>query len=116
MSSFKQPKMDEGTVRKIADYLFGKSTQESDSKFLDRRTDVSGKDMFAALTYYRILQERFNCETAGAIADILERLSISLERKGRLEAVQTLMQQFPKTETLIRGLSDELARKRVEGL
>jgi len=114
MSSRVRPKMDESTVRKIADFLFGKGDKETNSQFLDRRTDIHGKEMFTALTYYRILQERFDCETAGAIGDILERLSISMERKGRTEAVQTLMQQFPKTETLIRGISDELARRKME--
>jgi len=114
MSYKDQKKLDQGTVRKIADYLFGKAKEESDSQFLDRRTDVSGKEMFRALTYYRILQERFDCVTAGSIADILERLSISVERKGRIEAVHTLMQQFPKTETLEQGIS-ELLRKRIGG-
>jgi len=114
MSYRDSKKIDQGTVRKIAEYLFGKAKEESDSQFLDRRTDVTGKEMFRALTYYRILQERFECDTAGSIADILERLSISVQRKGRLEAVQTLMQQFPKTETLEQGIS-ELLRKKISG-
>jgi hypothetical protein len=111
--SYQQPKIDQTTVHKIAEFLFGKAEKETDSQFLDRRTDVTGKHVFAALSYYRVLQERFNCATAGAIADIIERLSISSGRKGRLEGVQTLMQQFPRTETLLQGISDLLIKEKM---
>lgn len=108
-------RLSKGTVEKVADFLFGKAKDESDSQFLDRRTDVSGKEMFKALTYYRILQERFKCETAGAVADILERLSISVNRQGRLEGVNVLLQKFPKQETLLKGFSELLKRAEGEG-
>lgn len=113
MSKREEGRLSKGTVEKVADFLFGKAKGETDSQFLDRRTDVSGKEMFKALTYYRILEERFKCETAGAVADILERLSISVERKGRLEGVNVLLQQFPKQETLLKGFSELM--KRAEG-
>lgn len=113
------PKQDEGrlskgVVDKVADFLFGKAKGESASQFLDRRTDVSGKEMFKALTYYRILQERFKCETAGSVADILERLSISKDRMGRVEGVNVLLQKFPKEETVLKGFSELLERAKGE--
>jgi len=99
---------DEATVRKIADYLFGKATKESDNQFLDRRTDVSGREMFRALTFYRIIEEKFHSKAAGQIASILERLSISKTRLGRAEGVQSIMGQFPKVETISIGTSELL--------
>lgn len=110
MSDFQKPgtRLDEATVKKISDFLFGK---EFESKYMDMRTEITGKQMFTALTYYRILQEQLKCKAAGAIADILERLAVSTERRGRLEGVQVLMQQFPKTETLLQGVSELLIKK-----
>jgi hypothetical protein len=110
MSDFNKAntRLDEATVRKISDFLFGK---DIDSKYMDIRTEITGKQMFTALTYYRILQEQLKCKTAGVIADILERLSISTQRRGRSEGVQVLMQQLPKTETLMQGVSELLIRK-----
>jgi len=58
--------------------------------------------------YYRILQEQYNCEAAGEIADIIERLAISSGRMGRLEAVNILKQELPKKETLIRGVAESI--------
>jgi hypothetical protein len=56
--------------------------------------------------YYRILQEQYHCNAAGAIADIIERLNISEE--GRLEAVTILKQELPKKEVLLRGTTEDL--------
>lgn len=100
-----------GAVKQVLDYLFGKEEKkdgEDGSKFLDMRTDISERELFNSLTYYRLLQEQYNCKAAGAIANILERLKVSSNRMGRLEGVNILKQQMPKEETLIKGLADSL--------
>ncbi|MEX2738067.1 MAG: hypothetical protein Q6356_003245 [Candidatus Wukongarchaeota archaeon] len=102
-------KDDPATIKKIADFLFGRDKNEKDSQFLDRRTDVAGKNMFSALMYYRILQEKFSCKVAGDIANVIERLSISMGRKGREEGVVTLMRRdFPTVQNIRMGLSELL--------
>jgi hypothetical protein len=97
-----------GAVKQVLDYLFGKEEKEGSSKFLDMRTDVSERELFNSLTYYRLLEEQYDCKAAGAIANILERLKISTNRMGRLEGVNILKQQMPKEETLIKGLAESL--------
>jgi len=97
-------------VKQVLDYLFSKQEEKDGegSKFLDMRTDISERELFNSLTYYRLLEEQYNCKAAGAIANILERLKISASRMGRLEGVNILKQQMPKEETLIKGLADSL--------
>jgi hypothetical protein len=96
-------------VKQVLDYLFGKQEEkDGSSKFLDMRTDISERELFNSLTYYRLLEEEYNCKAAGAIANILERLKISAQRMGRLEGVNILKQQMPKEETLIKGLAESL--------
>jgi len=104
-------KRDQGTVRNIADFLFGKAKNETDNQYLDRRTDISGREMFRALTLYRVIEETFNSEAAGAIGSVLERLSISKTRLGRSEGVTSIMGQFPKVETISVGVSDLLKKE-----
>lgn len=113
MGSYQQPK-DEATIRKIAEFLFGKADGESDNQFLDRRTDVSGREMFRALTFYRIIEEKFHSKAAGQIASILERLSISKIRLGRAEGVTAIQGQFPKVETIAIGTSELMKKQQQE--
>ena len=104
-------KFDKGAIDKVLDYLFRKPTKTQngeESQFLDTRTDISNREVFTTLMYYRILQEYYGSEAAGKIADIIERLSISLNRMGRLEGVNILKQELPKKETLIRGVAESL--------
>ena len=99
---FSRPRLDQGTVTKITEYLFSKLGL-SESQFLDMRGDVKGRDTFSAIVYYRILDEYYGCESAKIIADLLLRLSISTGERsgsGRTEAVAVLMQSLPK-ETII---------------
>lgn len=103
-------KMDQGTVRKIANYLFDDKGLD-EHEYMDMRTDISNTDLFKALTYYRILGHQFKSKTAIAIADIVERLSISVKRGGRHEGVTTLLQQFPKVESLKTGISNLLEKE-----
>ncbi len=111
--SYKKNPRDQGTIRHIADFLFGKNKGESENQYLDRRTDISGREMFRALTLYRFIEEVFNSEASGQIGSVLERLSISKTRLGRSEGVHSIMGQFPKTETLTIGVS-ELLKKEME--
>lgn len=98
-------KLDMGAVKKVLDYLFGK---DGGSQFLDMRTEVSDREFFSTLTYYRLLEEEYSCKAAGAVANILERLAVSNKRMGRLEGVTILKQQLPKEEVLLKGLADSI--------
>lgn len=98
-SFFNRPRLDQATVTKITEFLFGKKDL-TESQFLDMRADIKGRDTFSAIVYYRILHEFYGCESARVIADLLERLSISKTREGRSEAVAVLCQNLPK-ETII---------------
>lgn len=97
-------------VKQVLDYLFSRQEEKDGegSRFLDMRTDISERELFNSLTYYRLLEEEYHCKAAGAIANILERLKISAGRMGRLEGVNILKQQMPKEETLIKGLAESL--------
>jgi hypothetical protein len=104
-------KMDKGAVDKVLDFLFRKPTKGDngeESQFLDTRTDISNRELYSTLMYYRILQEQYGCKAAGQIADIIERLAISQNRMGRLEGVNILKQELPKKETLIRGVAESI--------
>lgn len=108
-----QPKgLDAASAKQVIEFLFGKTGEgDVDSKFLDMRTDITTQTIFQTLSYYRILEEHFDCKAAGKIANILERLCISTSRMGRLEGVAVLKQEMPKVETILRGMSQELEVK-----
>lgn len=121
-------KLDKSAVNKVLDFLFGrpedteiKQTKKSkdakqeqqqpnqnSKRYMDMRTDITNKETFQALTYYRLLEEQYDCKAAGRVADILECLAISNKRMGRLEGVAILKQQLPKEEVLLKGMSDSL--------
>jgi len=90
MSDYQKSKLDQSTVKKLFDYLFGKGDMD-DSQYLDMRTIVKGRQMYGALVYYRILQEYFECEAGQTIANILERLNVSDTGVGRDQGVAVLM-------------------------
>jgi hypothetical protein len=112
MSKFFRPRLDQATVTKITEYLFSKLGL-SESQFMDMRGDIKGRDTFSAIVYYRILDEYYGCKSAGIIADLLLRLSISTGERtgsGRTEAVAVLMQSLPK-ETIIPSGFDAMLTK-----
>lgn len=93
--------MDKSVVKQIASYNFGEI--EEFSTQLDARTDINTKDMFKAMAYCRGVGKFFQCKEADDVADFFARLLISSERKGRIEAVQSLMQKFPRVEKQYAG-------------
>lgn len=110
MSGFGK-KMDKGAVDKVLDFLFRKPVKAQngeESQFLDTRTDISNREIYSSLMYYRILQEQYGCQAAGEIADVIERLAISNNRLGRLEGVNILKQELPKKEVLMRGVAESI--------
>ena len=100
--SHKDSKLDPATVKQISNFLF-QDPQKDSALMLDIRTDISGREMFSALTFYRILSEHFNCNAAKVIGNILERLSISRNRMGREEGVRILEQGLPKGAKILVG-------------
>lgn len=107
MSFKKDDRLPQGVVNKINAFLFGKGKLE-DNEFLDMRTDIKGKKMFQALTYYRLLEKYYDCGSAGVIANVLERLSISDTRAGRIEGVKVLIGGVPKEKTILQGIDNAL--------
>lgn len=101
-------KFDKGAVKQVLEFLFGKTEEKDGGKFLDMRTEIVNKEFFNTLTYYRLLEEQYQCQAAGAVANILERLAISSQRMGRLEGVNILKQQLPKEEVLLKGLAESI--------
>jgi len=101
-------KKDEGlekaVTKQIANFLFDKPDALETGEFLDIRTDINTKEMYAALSYYRILSEHFKCNAARSIANILERLNISSNREGRREGVIALLQKLPSPKYLPSGM------------
>jgi len=92
-------RVDASTMRNAGEFLFGKveeKIKDAVSKFLDMRTDISGREMFNAITYYRVLGEYFHCDAAKLVGDLLERLLISRNRMGRKEAVTVLLGELQK--------------------
>lgn len=114
MSWKPQKGLDATSAKQVLEFLFGKDGDKASGKFLDMRTEVNDGPFFQALTYYRLLEEHFECSAAGKVANILERLSISAKRMGRLEGVAVLKQEMPKIEQVIRGISQELEAKEGE--
>jgi hypothetical protein len=108
---------DKAVTKKIADYMFksfknkDNGDNENENKFLDTRCRVFNKELYNAISYYRILEEQYECKAAGDIANILERLSISKDGDGRLEGFGILKGNTPKQETILRGLSEELKKQ-----
>jgi hypothetical protein len=79
-----------------------------ESKALDQRTRVIGSKTMGALTYLDTIHEHFNSKSALMIGNILKRLLIGHEGKGRSEAVQVLRQSLPKEIEVERGYEPAL--------
>lgn len=107
-SFFSRPRLDQATVTRITDFLFGKK-ELTESQYLDMRSDIKGRDVFSAIVYYRILNEYYGCESARVIADLLERLSVSSSREGRSEAVAVLCQNLPKETVIPTGVDSMIS-------
>lgn len=90
-------------VKSVLDFLFGKSKKGPE---LDTSTRINSRAFFSTLTYYRILDEEFECQAAKSVANILERLSIATNGEGRKEGTAILMQDLPKEQVLLRGISE----------
>jgi len=95
---------DRNVVEKIATYLFSKFDGK-DGEPIDTRTDIPTNEIFKTLTYYRLL-ESLGSEKSGKIANIIERLLISRNRKGREEGVRVLESKFPKIKTLFSSVEE----------
>ena len=105
---FPQKGLDPSSAKQVLEYLFGK---DGAGKFLDTKTEITDRNTFKTLMYYRILEEQCESEAAGAIASVIERLAISSKRMGRLEGVAVLKQEMPRVETIIRTASQEMDAK-----
>jgi hypothetical protein len=101
-------KQDGSVAKKTTEYLFGKP---DDSEFLDTKTRIKGREFFNAIFYYRLLGQEFKCEAAQRIANTLERMAISDDGLGRLEAVETLRQQLPREEVVLKGIAESMVKK-----
>ncbi|MGP3705236.1 MAG: hypothetical protein ACKD6O_08110 [Candidatus Bathyarchaeota archaeon] len=98
-------------IDRITDFLFG----SFDDLPLDVRTDVKSDAMFKALQFYRTLGV-LKVETADKIADIIEKLLISVNRKGRSEGVQSLTKaEFPEVQRLMYGIEEEIEARSETG-
>lgn len=105
---------EKAVTKQIANYLFaGPKSDDAGHEFLDIRTDINTKEMYAAISYYRILGKYFKCEAASGIASILERLNISSNREGRKEAVLSLMGNLATSKNVPTSL-DEYVKKMVD--
>jgi len=105
--------LDKSVIKQISEFLFSKfkeknEEKDGENKFLDTRTRIKGKEMFNALTFYRLLEEQYNCKPAGEVADILERLAISDNGEGRLEAFHILKGKTPTEEKMLTGIAEIL--------
>lgn len=115
MSQLFKSQSEKSNLKKVFHFLFGKPAKD-DGDFLDMRTDISTKEMFQAIIYYRTLDEYFHCKAAKTIANLLERLSISSSRKGREEAVKAILAVRKSGEgLLLRGIEESL-KDSVKGL
>lgn len=112
MSSYQKDKegLEPAVTRQIADFLFKDSKKDETGESLDMRTAIDNKDMFAVIVYYRVLGSYFKCTIAHEVANILERLSLSMNRESRHEAVISLLQKTVGPKYLPSGM-DELAAK-----
>jgi len=105
--------LDESTTRKISQFLFDKFDGKEKIS-IDTRTDIQNEEIFKTLTYYRIL-ESLGSKKAGEIADIIERLLLSIDRKARNEAVSVLVGgELPKTEKMYVGAESLLEESEEE--
>lgn len=94
-------RMDQETTKKAGGYLFDLPADESEA--LDMRTIIKGKAMMMSLLWYGGMSQVFQAEDATTIKDLMERLLISDNGTGRVQAVETLKQNFPKRIEVDKG-------------
>lgn len=94
-------RMDQETTKAAGRYLFELPTD--DSQAMDMRTQIKGKEMMKLLMYYGGMSQIFGSSDAAKIKDLMERLLISDNGLGRLQAVETLKQNFPKRVEVDKG-------------
>lgn len=122
MSGYKEKysrddRLDKHTAKRAGDYLFSFPDSDTwdpdadkgglviDSRGLEARTRIKGPNTMAALTFYGILRDHFECEAAREVTDVLMRLMISDNGEGRLEAVEILKGSLPKEVEISRGVA-----------
>ena len=95
-------KISQLTEQKAGEYLFEKGDL-SDSQFMDMRTRVRSESGMRTLLYLGVLHESMDCDEAGQIKDLMERLFVAYGGGGRAEAVEILRQNFPKKVEVEKG-------------
>ncbi|MBA7491397.1 hypothetical protein ES702_01942 [subsurface metagenome] len=90
------------TERVAGRYLFEDKEMDA-SKWLDMRTRITSENTMKALVFYGILKEGLECNSAGNIKDMIERMLIARGGKGRVEAVDILRQNFPRIREVSKG-------------
>ena len=91
------------TEKHAGAYLFDKGKDITDSQFLDMRTRINSEATMKGLVFYGILKEGLNCDAAGEIKDMLERMLIARGGTGREEAVAILQQNLPRVREVDKG-------------
>lgn len=109
MSGKDQKKVSYRTERVAGRYLF-EDKEMDPSKWLDMRTRITSEDTMNALIFYGILSEALDCNRAGNIKDMIERMLIARGGKGREEAVDILKQNFPRIREVEKGYEREPTR------
>lgn len=90
------------TEKHAGAFLFDKG-KLSESQFMDMRTRITSEDTMRALIFYGILSEGLECDKAGEIKDMIERMLIARGGKGREEGVEILKQNFPRIREVEKG-------------
>ena len=91
------------TEKHAGEYLFDKGKDITDSQFLDMRTRINSEATMKGLVFYGILKEGLDCDAAGEIKDMLERMLIARGGTGRGEAVAILQQNLPRVREVDKG-------------
>ena len=91
------------TEKHAGEYLFDKGKEATDGQFLDMRTRITSEDTMKGLVFYRILDEGMDCDAAGEIANMIERMLIARGGAGRAEAVAILQQNLPRVREVDKG-------------
>ena len=91
------------TEKHAGEYLFDKGEGITDSQFLDMRTRIKSEDTMKGLVFYGILHEGLECDAAGEIKDMIERMLIARGGMGRAEAVAILQQNLPRVREVDKG-------------
>jgi len=94
--------IDSTTSRQAGDFLF---SLEQDSKALEMRSRVMGREMYSALLFYGILRDYYKSKSARIVGDIIKRLSIANEGLGRQEAVKILQGELPREIEIQSGVA-----------